>query len=308
METTETLLLLRCEQALHAGTGIGIGAIDKPIQRDKTTGFPIVYGSALKGSIKSQMRPPKTSKQEPDFFSMFGSDDDGSIAAASTFTEAHLLLFPVRSARGLFTWVTCPFALNRFLNKGRSIGKLKSMDIKVTEIDIDENAYLLAEDIDKCMVIKGLIEQVENGKNILRNWAIFEDLCFEVKEHAELKKLGKQIADLVFDNKKQSYWHNHLQNNLILVTNKVFQYFTKFAVEIRTRNKIDINSNTASDTGLFVVECLPELSVLYATVAVFHDDAVGYTKSFIEPLTVSQMQTGGSFTTGKGQINVRIIS
>ncbi|MBD3339175.1 MAG: type III-B CRISPR module RAMP protein Cmr4 [Candidatus Lokiarchaeota archaeon] len=37
---------------LHAGTGMGLGAVDLPIQRERHTDYPKIEGSSLKGSIR----------------------------------------------------------------------------------------------------------------------------------------------------------------------------------------------------------------------------------------------------------------
>lgn len=305
MEATETLLLLRCEQALHAGTGLGVGAIDKPIQRDKSTTLPIIFDSAVKGSIKSKARESKKVEDVDDFSQMFGSDNDGSVASSAVFTEAHILLFPVRSARGLFTWVTCPFVLNRFLLKGHRLNRLEQFTETIDDLDKDDIAFLLSDNFDACAVVKAIPEEVE-GRQELKFWSVLEDLCFEVNKNLALRNVSSKIADMLFDKNEEQYWHNHLKNNLILVSNNVFKYYAKYAVEIRTRNKIDINTNTAGDTSLFVVECLPEMSVLYTAVSVFHEKATAFTETYINPLTATKLQTGGSYTTGKGQLNVRM--
>ncbi len=44
------LLGLIAETSMHAGAGKSVGVIDLPIMREAHTGWPCVYGSAVKGS------------------------------------------------------------------------------------------------------------------------------------------------------------------------------------------------------------------------------------------------------------------
>ena len=44
----------------------------------------------------------------------FGPEKGDLHAGALGFTDARLLLFPVKSVKGVFAWVTCPAVLERF--------------------------------------------------------------------------------------------------------------------------------------------------------------------------------------------------
>ena len=51
------MLFIYVETPLHAGTGRGLGAVDQPIQRERTTGYPIVQASSIKGRLRAEARP-----------------------------------------------------------------------------------------------------------------------------------------------------------------------------------------------------------------------------------------------------------
>jgi len=44
------VVTMYAESQIHAGKGMDVGIVDLPIQRERTTGFPIIQG--IKGSLK----------------------------------------------------------------------------------------------------------------------------------------------------------------------------------------------------------------------------------------------------------------
>jgi CRISPR type III-B/RAMP module RAMP protein Cmr4 len=53
MITDTTILYLYTETPLHAGTGSGLSNIDLPIQRERTTQYPMIQGSSIKGKLRA---------------------------------------------------------------------------------------------------------------------------------------------------------------------------------------------------------------------------------------------------------------
>ncbi|NLE46652.1 MAG: type III-B CRISPR module RAMP protein Cmr4, partial [Chloroflexi bacterium] len=111
-------LFLYTESATHAGTGTGLGAVDLPIQREQTTGYPIIQGSGVKGAIRSQS-PSTDAEKAKDKNVVFGPKSDPNspptFAGAAAFGDARVLLFPVRALNGVFVWITCRSVLARFV-------------------------------------------------------------------------------------------------------------------------------------------------------------------------------------------------
>ncbi|MBN1607871.1 MAG: type III-B CRISPR module RAMP protein Cmr4 [Polyangiaceae bacterium] len=132
---------------LHCGTGQAFGAVDLPIARERHTRFPIIPSSSLKGVLRDAAtrakdgsvvnddtikrafgpRPPRPGEPEP------------LTPGALIFTDAQLLLFPVRSLSRPFYWVTCPLAISRWRRTRHSLG-LSVMDMRVPESD-DDGVY-----------------------------------------------------------------------------------------------------------------------------------------------------------------------
>ncbi|MGC8870868.1 MAG: type III-B CRISPR module RAMP protein Cmr4 [Brevinematia bacterium] len=103
------LVLLRTITNLHVGTGKGGEIADLPIQRD-SYGFPTIYSSSLKGAIKSYFYHKYNKLADL----LFGSDEAGEFSSPIALTDAFLLAFPVRSLKGVYCYLTCPFLLKRF--------------------------------------------------------------------------------------------------------------------------------------------------------------------------------------------------
>ena len=96
----QLILGLRAETAIHAGTGQNNGVIDMPIQREKHTGYPCVFGSAVKGAFRAHAEVRY--QGDINIHQVFGSADNEGNASNVSMTDARLLLLPVRSLTGHF--------------------------------------------------------------------------------------------------------------------------------------------------------------------------------------------------------------
>ena len=119
-------LFLTCETPLHAGSGDSLGVVDLPIQRERHTSFPKIEASSLKGALREAfeqltrevssdtevIKKAKTDKSD-EIIKAFGPEQGDLHAGAIGFTDARLLLFPVKSMKGVFAWVTCPRVLKQ---------------------------------------------------------------------------------------------------------------------------------------------------------------------------------------------------
>jgi CRISPR-associated protein Cmr4 len=104
-------LLFQAITPIHVGSGQDVGLVDLPVIRERTTGHPFLPGSGVRGALRDRC-------EEKDVLltrRLFGDDREGEISAGClSFLDAHLLLFPVRSAPGPFVWITCPFLIERY--------------------------------------------------------------------------------------------------------------------------------------------------------------------------------------------------
>src|SRR5438445_4553892 len=128
MITATNILYIYTETPLHVGTGSGLSSVDLPIQRERTTQYPMVQGSGIKGKLRSvaedmveRKAGTLTGEKVTIMFGpkMTGADHAGALIAG----DARVLLFPVRSLSGVFAYTTSYDVLNRFIrdmNRGKS--------------------------------------------------------------------------------------------------------------------------------------------------------------------------------------------
>ncbi len=324
-----TPLFLICETPLHAGSGSDLGVIDLPIQRERHTSFPKIEGSSLKGSLReafeNKLTKPndrkkihlafgfdeKTPENDESIKKHFG--DDKQFQGALGFTDARLLLFPVKSMKGVFAWITCPKVLEQF-QRDLALTACSYIDELPTDNMVPNNSKLIV-----------------NGNNI-----VLEEYTFIVTKDSDKNgnttKLAKWLADCLCDD--GSYWHNHLINNLVVLPNEDFTDFVNLSTEVITRTKINNETGTVKDGALFTEEYLPAESVLYSLTLfspLFHNETVkkvfidenakldNESQSDFETKIVSEffnatinnklqiVQIGGNATLGKGLVRTKLL-
>ncbi|WP_337892740.1 type III-B CRISPR module RAMP protein Cmr4, partial [Mesomycoplasma ovipneumoniae] len=115
------ILFLHALSPLHPGTGQGVGSIDLPIARERSTGIPYLPGSSIKGVLRDAANG-KLNKDK--LLALFGPETGSAseFAGAAVFGDAKLLLFPVRSLAGVFAYVTSPYLLERFAREAGFAG------------------------------------------------------------------------------------------------------------------------------------------------------------------------------------------
>jgi CRISPR-associated protein Cmr4 len=181
------LFFIIAETPLHPGSGGDItGLVDLPIQRERHTNFPKIEASGLKGCIREAFE--NSSKQislnsqqininDKKIISLvFGPEDtEEAHAGALAFTDARILLFPVKSLKGVFAWVTCPMVLERFR---KDLGLAKIIDHPLN--------------VDFSTLINTLPEQTNIS---IKSKVVLEEFTFEVKENKETSKIAKYLAN-----------------------------------------------------------------------------------------------------------------
>src|SRR5579885_2379282 len=130
MITATNILYLYAETPLHAGTGSGLSNIDLPIQRERTTQYPMIQGSGIKGKLRALAEDAKLADLDVIFGSSReikgpskngknGTQTPGTAAqqdyvGALIVGDARILLFPVRSLNGIFAYTTSYDVPQRF--------------------------------------------------------------------------------------------------------------------------------------------------------------------------------------------------
>jgi CRISPR-associated protein Cmr4 len=267
---------------IHAGVGQDLGIADMPIQREKHSNIPKIEASTLKGSIKSylyhKLKKTNTNDDEKalnEMYAIFGSKDGNDSASLIGFTDAKLLLFPIRSATKIFKLITCPYILKRWEEDLRLSGNPVD-NLSIDDLKVDEGEAVALEE--------------EENKIILEEYIFTKagDKTGECKKG--LENLFKKLEDID-------------KSRIILLSDSDFIELVTMYTEIITRNRITVETGVAKDTGLFTEEYLPAETVLYFTVlnaanfkADKNEDSIGYFDKNIGDV----FQVGGDFTIGKG--------
>lgn len=249
---------------LHAGAGDSAGAIDLPVQREKHTEYPAVYSSAMKGSLRYYLR------DDPKVDEIFGKEGDEAGSGKVIFTDAKILLFPVRSSEGVFKWVTCPFVIER-LKRG-----LKFIEIDKDDINITIDGY--------------------NGKSFkpYNSKVILEDFPISVTEDS-------QVLDFINLFTSPHFNTDTLKDRLIIVSDDVFKTLVTTATQIIARNVLD--DATKKSNNLWYEEVVPPDALFYTIMkpAFKGNDAITNLDAGINEKV---LQIGGNETIGYGIVKM----
>lgn len=316
------ILTLLTRTSLHIGAGASVGAIDQPIQRERHTGFPIIPATSLKGSFADQWpvslkdKAGKlvrvTSKKEGGIHQidqidasgaawLFGSDDAFiSFAGSLIFSEARVIAFPIRSARGSYAWITCPLMLQRAARDGVFTGAaLDEINNLKEPPDTAEQAF--------AMFKPNTLGLGEHKKQI-----VLEEYCFDHCEGA-FDEIANALAKLVSDTLFAT-----IEERLVILSNGMMSHFGTTACEIAQHVRINDQTGTAEEGGLFNQENVPADTLFYSVASatdsrVPHNDyrkmnATDALTTFLgEIKTVGVFQFGGDATTGLGFCTVAVV-
>lgn len=295
METR--LTLVHAMSPLHPGTGQSVGAIDLPIARERPTGIPLLPGSSIKGALRARSQDQQMTQDVFGPDTAKSSDHSGSVQ----FSDAHLLLLPVRSIRGTFAWVTSPYLIRRFARGAREagLGLAKLPDSPEKE---------------KCCVLSDVLTMpAGEGRKV-----VFEDLDFVVEggQEAALRDLTNQLATILFTEASvdAQEWRKSLIDRMCLIHDDVMSFLLDTATEINAHVRLDNKTKTVAKGALWYQESLPVESVLAGiVVAADVKEANGRFErkaaellNHVGSLTQGLVQLGGKSTVGQGSCFVRI--
>jgi len=304
------ILFIYVETPLHAGAGSGVEAIDLPIQRERTTGFPMVQAPGIKGALRSEVRhAEKGAKNEALLRPVFGADagDDNLHAGAFSPGDARLLLFPVRSLMGVFAWTTCLEVLQRWQREVLAAGFTKLPKLPAAQPGKDE-CYAAGDD--------ALADGV----------AVLEEFAFTKTDDPDVTKLAAWLAlNALPAGPEFDWWREGLKKRLIILSNDDFRDFTLHATEVLTRIRLVPDTKTVQQGALWTEEHLPPESLLYAPTRATRlrvnkddkpdalkgdDTAEGEAAAVLDWVSDAdniphRFQIGGDETVGRGLVSLR---
>jgi len=279
---------------VHMGTGTATGLIDNPIQRERHTNHPIFAGSGIKGAVRHGFA---ALGGDPGLIhALFGPESNsGDLhAGAVAFGDAQLVLFPVRSLRGGYVLATCPAALAR----AERLLNLTGVETGWSIPGVDEGCCVLANE-----------KLLNNGKLHL------EAFEYEGVSAEGLKAIAETLAQNALpEDNGHAFFRDKLRTDLVVLSDTDFAYFVENATLVEPHVRIDPDTGTAKDGGLFYTENLPPESLLIAPLMASH--ARGGKQGDMEATEVmikihnvldgQLLQVGGDATTGRGLVLARI--
>jgi CRISPR-associated protein Cmr4 len=253
MSTDTRMLYLYVETPLHAGVGSGLSSIDLPIQRERTTQYPMIQGSGIMGKLRSLAEDIVEHKAgtltDERVMIMFGTkttsvDHAGALIAG----DARILLFPVRSLSGVFAYTTCYDVLGRFKRDRERAADTLSWQVPTT---------VCSEPSKPPLALVTNASQVSAGDTI-----VLEEFSFQTQPSTEVDVIAEWIADNTLP-KTYVYWREKLKQSLVILPDNDFRDFVLHATEIITRVRVDRESRTVAGGALWTEEHLPTDTLLY---------------------------------------------
>ena len=287
-------LFIHALTPLHPGTGQGVGVIDLPIAREVATGIPYLPGSSFKGVLRDHCKDKAARKK------LFGPDtvNASDHAGAVQFTDTRLLLLPVRSLAGTFAWVTSPFMLKRLLRDRQTVGD-RARPTMVSKLLEETKDIALVAGNNKLSI------SLDGEKKI-----ILEDLSLTPKSAQNARLWAEWLAPLLFPDDQT--WQDFLTERFCIVHDDIFKFLLETATQITARIKMEDDSKTVAQGGLWYEEALPAESILYGLLTAQQVGKDGF--SPIEALNKisdlvqgETLQFGGGATVGRGLCRLTIV-
>lgn len=233
------------ETPLHAGSGSDLGIVDLPIQREKHTGFPKIEASGIKGCLRESFES-KLGRNNTELLLAFGPEStDKAHAGALGFSDARLLLFPVKSVKGVFAWITCPQVITRFKRDLELCGTTNLFDVPK-----------------KGTVPNGCELFVKDERIVLEEYTF---MAKPDESNGATTRFAQWLKQNIA-NDMESFWNDKIRKDIMILSDEDFKDFVIMSTEVIARTKIDDYSGTVAKGALWYEEYLPTDSILYSLV------------------------------------------
>jgi CRISPR-associated protein Cmr4 len=280
------------------GAGQAVGVIDNPIQRERHTGHPCFAGSGIKGAVRHGFTAIGGDATLID--RLFGPDAGTNElhAGAVSFGDALTVALPVRSLKGGYVYATCLQALARAQRLLRLIG-----------VAVDWPA----------------LPEIAEGQCLIANPALLtgdklhlEAFEYSAKVSQDLPRVSEGLASKALPGgDAYAFFRDKLKTDLVVLSDTDFAYFAQNAMLVEPHVRIDPDTGTASDGGLFYTENLPPESLLVAPLLASRTrTGKGKDNELPAEVVMAQikavidgklLQIGGDVTTGRGLVLAKVV-
>jgi CRISPR-associated protein Cmr4 len=293
----KAVVFLYAVSPVHLGAGTAVGVIDNPIQRERHTKHPCFAGSGIKGAVRHGFEAIGGDAHLID--RLFGppSNSEELYAGAVSFGDAQLVAFPVRSLKNGYVYATCPQALNR--------------------------ARRLLETMTGSLPSWPDLPSVAEGNCLFSNQALLsgngklhlEAFEYEAHKLEHLASLGADLAARALPNTDAySFFREKLGSDLVVLSDTDFGYFAEYATLVEPHVRINSDTGTADEGGLFYTENLPPESILIAPLLASQtrtgkreEDAATVLMKIKNVIDGKMLQIGGDATTGRGLVVAKVL-
>lgn len=298
MYEAKSLMFLYCVSPVHMGAGQALGVVDNPIQRERHTGHPVFAGSGIKGALRDEFEAAKGKELTNRIFGPSGEGEQASDhAGCVSFSDAQLVLFPARSLRHSFVWITCATALDRLRRSAVLCGETEA--------------------VPACAGVERMGARPAEPKEFGPEGVVLES--FALTPLGTSDDGARQVAQWLAKHALPrgsglDPFAEKLTKHLVVVSDQVFNHFVTHGTVVEPHVAIDDASGTVAEGLLFYTENLPPESLLVSTVLASQErrkrgDGGGLGASSvldeIKVLATRWVQLGGDATTGRGQVVLR---
>jgi len=278
------MMYIYVETPLHAGSGRAVGVVDLPIQRERSTNYPLVQASGVKGRLRAEVvgaardavvealrkdKPNLSGKVYDDELdkrlaadpaynmglAIFGPETTNADAYAGALSvgDARILLFPVRSVQGVFAYATSANVLARYVR-----------DLVAANLPLPFSVGTLSVAGGSALVVS------EDSK--LGSPMVLEEFSFAAQANQMVDTIAAHLVRYALPGGKENddysgefgYWRNSLAGRLVVLTEEDFRDFVSYSTEVVTRVKLDNDKKTVVNRMLWTEESLPTDTLLYA--------------------------------------------
>ncbi len=292
----QAAVFLYAVSPVHMGAGSAVGVIDNPIQRERHTKHPSFAGSGIKGGLRHGFEA--LGGQQAHIDRLFGPESQSGelYAGALSFGDAQLVALPVRSLRGGYVYATCPQALARAQRLLALVGVGTGWNIP----DVKEGDCVIA-----------------NPALLSATKLHLEAFEYEAKVSQSLPALATDLAAKGLPaSDAYAFFRDKLAQDLVVLSDTDFGYFAEHATLVEPHVRINSETGTADDGGLFYTENLPPESLLVAPLLASAtrsgkadeklqaEEVLGQIRTV---LGAGPLQIGGDATTGRGLVVATVV-
>ncbi|MCC7414055.1 MAG: type III-B CRISPR module RAMP protein Cmr4 [Gammaproteobacteria bacterium] len=302
-------LFLYCVSPVHMGAGTAIGLIDNPIQRERHTDYPLFAGSGLKGAMRYRFHSSGWDKDRIE--RIFGPETSASdFAGALSVGDAQLVAFPVRCTSRAYVYATSRTALARTKRQLDHLGA--GIDVPWAVPEVQDGC---------CGTVPGSPLGTDGG---VVNLELFQ---FTAREVADLAVIANWLADHALpQDAPYKFFRDKLRTDLVLLPDADFVHYVRNATVVEPHVRINDETGTADEGGLFYTENLPPESLLLAPLMASRERSSEKKRNGSEAMAADAvldwilkgrdgkpgldgmlLQVGGDATTGRGQTVVKAV-